>query len=114
MPVDVDSEAPRDVARTAALRSLQHALLTADPDALGAADLRHGAADEVVGLGVLEVSEAAAARLAGAAIAALPDAARALVSAADLQVDRAARRIPLAARCRAELGSLHLIGCRQG
>lgn len=86
VPVAIDPEAAPDVARTAAVRTLQHALLSAAPDALAAADLRYDHEGEVVGVDLLEVDTGAGTESARAAIAALPAAAQALVSVADVRV----------------------------
>lgn len=97
VPVEVDPAAVPGVGRTAALRTLQHALLAADPDALASAQLRQDAAGDVTGIDVLETVEGAVDRLAPAVIAGLPLEAQALVSAADVAavgtVDRSLRAL---------------------
>ena len=86
VPVAVEADAAPEVARTAALRSLQHALLTGGADVLAAAELRLDAQSDAVGLDVREATAGASARLVGEAIAALPPAAQAHLSPADVHV----------------------------
>lgn len=85
VPVAVDPATP-DAARTAAVRSLQHALLSADPESLASAQLRYDTHGDVTGLEVREQHAGAAALLVGPVIAALPAAAQAFVSPADVAV----------------------------
>ncbi|MEV7527455.1 cell wall-binding repeat-containing protein [Agrococcus sediminis] len=97
VPVAVDPETTPEVGRTAALRSLQQALLAADPDALASAQLRQDAEGDVVGIDVLEAVAGSAAALVPAVIAGLPAEAQALVSSADVAavgtVDRSLRAL---------------------
>lgn len=103
VPVDADAAATDAEARDAALRSLRHALLVADPDGLAAAELRlddtgldgtgldgTGLDDTgpdstglATGLDVLEASPGAAAAAAPLAIASLPERLRQLVDEGD-------------------------------
>ncbi len=83
VPVAPDASASAAEARDAALRSLRHAMLVADPDGLAAAELRVDGAGLATGLDVLETVPGSARAAASAAIATLPEPQRQLVDADD-------------------------------
>ncbi|WP_413320271.1 cell wall-binding repeat-containing protein [Agrococcus sp. 1P02AA] len=98
VPVAVDPAGDAAVARAAAMRTLQHALLTAGEGQLAGAELRHGSGGVIVGLDVVESQPGAAGRVAAAVVPTLPAAARALVQASDVAVTGQAEQ-PLRILC---------------
>ncbi|MGC5075949.1 cell wall-binding repeat-containing protein [Agrococcus sp. DT81.2] len=86
VPIVGDGSGAAADARDAALRTLRHVLLLADPDGLAAAEPRLDDAGRATGLDVLEAVPGAAAAAAAAAIGSLPAHQRALVSESDVHV----------------------------